>query len=295
MQIVEFQPVELGPALKYFFNNAKMNIYQGQIPINLLDHFPMLKAGYGRLNIVYKMLNNYIIINNLRDPTDTQFVVPDDDFLKAFNGHISSLYYLDMLTEEAINKQLITKGINTFSELGLNSERYDIKFNDDIIDRNVVTRSMHDVRSKGITEYNLNYENRLSIEIFYILKELTEDSLIQNTYPYVSFYHFIITGLSTYNDRIITENLIQNRWIHLLYAIIREDSDQILGLLRNLDPRINNNEAYRLASQIGTSKIIKIIKDDIIHITMLERQVATQHFENLIGSTDIPQSLFQFK
>lgn len=40
----EYGPIHLGDAFKYFFNNAKIIIYQGSIPINLMIFFSYIKA-----------------------------------------------------------------------------------------------------------------------------------------------------------------------------------------------------------------------------------------------------------
>lgn len=58
------------------------------------------------------MLNNYIMINNLMDPTNDQFIISDDLFLKVFSQEIPSLYqYIEgkyILTQKALNKLSIS-------------------------------------------------------------------------------------------------------------------------------------------------------------------------------------------
>ena len=47
-------PIHIGDSFKYFINNAKINITQGDIHLNLLDYLPLLKKGYCLLNLLLR-------------------------------------------------------------------------------------------------------------------------------------------------------------------------------------------------------------------------------------------------
>lgn len=62
-QMDQFDIWHLGPALKYFFDRAKINVYQRQIPISLLKAFPILKAGYALKATITNIFRVYMCFN----------------------------------------------------------------------------------------------------------------------------------------------------------------------------------------------------------------------------------------
>lgn len=52
-------PVYWGEALIYFLNNAQINIYQGNVAINLMNWVHLLKLGFAGVVEDHKMLINY--------------------------------------------------------------------------------------------------------------------------------------------------------------------------------------------------------------------------------------------
>ena len=58
-----------------------------------------------------------------------------------------------------------------------------------------------------------------------------------------------------------------------------------------MDPRINNNEAYRLAVEVGNEEIINIISELIIRKTWHEKQALIQECESLIGPSILPDTI----
>lgn len=77
--------MELGEALKYFFVKAKIIINYGNININLLSYFPLLKKGYGLLDTIRNIFILYIKINKLKKENK---IIVDELFIEAFNGLI---------------------------------------------------------------------------------------------------------------------------------------------------------------------------------------------------------------
>lgn len=49
----------LGDALRYFVNNIKINVYQGNTVINLINYLPLLKLGYVKENDLYSLMYSY--------------------------------------------------------------------------------------------------------------------------------------------------------------------------------------------------------------------------------------------
>lgn len=278
--------IKLGPALIYFFNNAKLNIYQGQISINLMDYFPTLKRGYAILSTIYCMMNNYMIMNG---SISNNYIISDSLFLKAFS-YIPPIYYVTtnrdkIIMQDAINSGLIAESMNSFQILSIDPLRFNLNELNNIVSINVEDVNIDD-------DYDVNYEHRLALEIFHILTQIKEDGIVFN--DHLPLYDFVVNGIYSGYDRIIIENVISNTWIHLLYAIIIQDPERIKELLKLVDPRINNNEAYRLALKIGYPNIINIIRDDIVNTTMLQRQIATSQLEIIYGPSDVPQTVFNY-
>lgn len=271
--------VELGPALTYFFNNAEMNLYQGKISINLMDYFPILKQGYAKLSTVDNMIYNYVILNNLTDPTNENSIIPDNLFSKAFNGYLSdripALYYLlsdgeKIPMQDAVNRNLIDSylKINTFQVFKLNPEKYDIDYHY-IADINTIPIEDTIYGLYKPIKGDTSHENRLSNQIMEILQT--------NNNP--TFEDFIKAVSDKYlND--IYDELVNNQWTYLLLIIIKSNHERVRELLKNVDPRINNNEAYRLALKTGNRGIIKMIVDNIRYRTDLDRRATSTRFIN---------------
>ena len=55
----QLNAIYIGDALDYFFNNASMNLYDGDIAINLMDLFPMVKQRFALMNILSLILSIY--------------------------------------------------------------------------------------------------------------------------------------------------------------------------------------------------------------------------------------------
>lgn len=288
-------PCQLGTALIYFFTHAKMNLHQGNITFNLMDYFPILKTGYVNYDTLITMFNNYCIINNLFDPSNNQFIIPDDLFMTVFNSEMSSLYSYHgvryILTHEGFEAGLISKELNTFEQLGIDSLRYHRDYNGDIIDINISPQSREYMEIVGINNELLDYETRLSTDISTILSELISEARIPNDTNYIPLYHFL---LHDHQKLTITQDFIKNDWIHLIYAIVNQLPELVNKIIIDADPRINNNEAYRLALKVGNLKIINIIGNNVIYRTWLERQVISNQMLPLQGLSNIPETLFTF-
>ena len=110
--------LELGNALQYFFNNAKINIWQGNIAINLMDYFPLIKQGFALKGSLMQIMFLYARMNELIT-LDANFLIPDELFIKSFNNDIAAEFFCDkdyhrITMQEAFDQKLIVNHMNTF-------------------------------------------------------------------------------------------------------------------------------------------------------------------------------------
>lgn len=112
--------VGLGSALRHFFNHGHVNIYHGEITINLLDNFPIMKQGHAYYQTIKRMMNIYVEINNLGDHLGT--FSSDLVFRSAFDGECPILQFPPQIGSvhsqhvimKGVNEGLINKNMNTF-------------------------------------------------------------------------------------------------------------------------------------------------------------------------------------
>lgn len=305
--------------LQYFFQNAKLNIYQGSIAINLINLFPLLKQGYETTNSTHeKIISLYTKVNNLRDPNDDKFIIPDDLINQAFGGTISAQFFGSATVEKiamkiAVETGLVPISFNTYQLISqtvpssiFTPERfhYDIFqilafFNSESIglDREIVD----EVDIEG------SIAAIIYIVIFHMKQELKSDR--------VQFENFIeaITNLQSKfftsededqnteihrmleaksqkifdrNKQLLISRLIEDPWLKLLYAIIVNDSKGIIQ--SQIDPRINNNEAYKLARKLGNREIIATLESKIAQRKVLTDEVISTY----LGQTAVTRDIF---
>ena len=310
----------LGDALKYFFNHAEINIYQGNININLMNFFPLLKQGFTTKEMSWNVLVIYMIDNGLAHPTELYRYIPDNLINKVFNNGIPALIYADgnitMLMEDAVKSKIIPEPMNTYEVFKNLNDTFDpAQFG------MMTVEQMLDVNGVDLdrTQYPEHYLN--SNLITGLSREL---SLIRGISA--TFYEFVvklldldpdanpdILGRITLKDFIITakeiqtelqihqieiddviNNLILDPWIHLLYAIIIQDANLVRRTIKEIDPQKNNNEAYRLALEMGGPEISDIIRKYITHELWAQREFARHMIEPITGPSVIPESLFKY-
>lgn len=301
--------VYLGDALQYFVKNAHINIYQGNVAINLIDYLPLIKVGYANLSTMYLILLIYTKSNCLEDPTDKDFIIPDDLITKTFNSDISATFYDEsgifgkkILMTEAVNTGLVIKSLNTFEMIQNNDPTFNpLRFDAllKMVDLNIYTKKYIQNYEDYSNDININAvmnnENDFCANILnIILPNLTYEQGSTN----ITLHDFLATSIdyrltASINQLIHFDN--QNRnWIYLLYSIIIEDQDLVNERLNYLDPRINNNEAYKLALKVGNPEIIRMIRSKIIERSLLYENAFASMSEPIIGTSDIPHSLSSY-
>lgn len=295
-------PVYLGEALIYFFNNVQLNIYQGNVPINLMNWFPLLKQGLADVG-AFTMLFNYTVMNGLRVG---QLIIPDDLFNKAFNSNIPASFYplyegwISM--NEAVEKGFIPKALNTFQVIKIvhpefKPESFDLTYIGDI-------NSVNSCRNESITDLlknQLSIEMSAAREIGNIMPVYTFQTRFAKSYK-LTLEKFIRLSIKMYEEKkeywshnYILQLMITDSWIYLMYAIIIEDIGLITELLIKVNPRIHNNEAYKLALKLRNPEIIEIIKSRAAELNWYETQVYTTGLEPIIGyPSTVPQTLLEY-
>lgn len=341
----------LGGGFKYFCENVKINIYQGNVPINLMNLFPLLKQGYCKSNrTASRLIWSYIMINNLYNPIDENFIISDDLFNEAFGklgprnrGLIPALkypYVKDFSSpanyslikqDEAIKIGLTSLPLSTFELLNLSYDHLKgtyFEFNPEMIYKKYILE-MVDFNSESVTDidddsFNLTLKEYSMIGgIHEIFREIRNVRRIRNEdltsrYTFEDFMYYILKrpevvsraqdymydilkGLDVEGfiyrsiplHKLILNELTKDLWIRLLYGIIIKDIDIISEI--SIDPRINNNEAYRLALKTQNNEIIDLINRKILERKFIGYLAVTSMFESLIGSSDLPKTIFSNK
>lgn len=304
--IVPYIPIYIHEALKFFVNNAEINVKSGRYDVNLADLFPLLKQGYCLSPSILNFMSLYIRINNLSDPNRNQFVIPDELFNVAFNGDISAFYYSyrdendrmsEIIMEDAINEGLIEESLNTgqviqlihkhvnpfhFNSfylrdiISLNSSVYsEITGYDSLLDDPIFNQSLKD-------EYQISEALN---NIFIILRDVEQQLMNEQRQQDILMSKFEKQNINTIVSEIINfepdnigYKLLLNRLFDynfinpLHYAIIIKDSVLVSKYLQRYDPRDNRNEALSLAYKVGNQEIINTIKKNIYERNFYERE-----------------------
>lgn len=90
------------------------------------------------------------------------------------------------------------------------------------------------------------------------------------------------------NMRIITDELINDIWIHLIYAIVNE-------IISRLNLRDHYYLAYRIADTLCNRSLINNMRDKIINVNWYEKQVFELALQSLISyPSDIPKTIYYY-
>jgi hypothetical protein len=272
-------PVSIYGPLLYFVNNAQINIIHCNEIINLMDFFPILKHGHCQITILKTLMILYCKMNGLYD---NQMINSDDLMIKAFGEVIPSHYYLDKkLMCEAVNENIISQQLNTFDVIKLS--------------RNFRRESFATVHLTSICSLNFdtkNVEELVKDELIYEFELLKQISVIINDIPNNHLGSILKINLIEVLNIIIAnkldlllDQLIQNKYIKLLYNILMYNDEQIKELLLYVDPRDYNNEAYNLALEINNGS--ELIKQNIIERNLYEKRIFNDNINSIIGRESV--------
>lgn len=294
-------------APQYFFQNARLNIYQGNIAINLMNLFPLLKQGYASFKDSATIIFNiYVKLNNLVDPTDITFIIPDELINEAFNGIIPAKKLYDPKTRnfidmnDAVNDSLILTPLNTFHVMNLLRQDFDpFRLHKETVTGifGLLWLNSNDTNLTNL-KTELSHEFLLLVYLSSVISrvEVTRNELSRDTTLPITFKEFAsaILKYKEPNSNAFTpllESLTVDPWVKLLYAIITEDIKTIQD--STLDFRINNNEAYKLALEIGDPAIIKLIENKMIERQWYIEQALTNVLETLATPSSLVRDIFR--
>lgn len=242
---------------------------------------------------------------------DDYVIIPDHLFINAFDN-IPALFFNrieygdnnNILMNDALNIGLIDKVLNTFELIKFiyptfNPERIDAKYNFIITYNTYDFNSIEKLQNNDLIK-DIEDESRVIRAIRYAIDIILSESLSPSLYQLITTLIYKMNKKNRYelvpsaDYRLALETLIVDHWIHLLYAIIIQDIDLVKQILYQVDPRINNNEAYHLALLLKNDEIIDIIRDTIIRRRWIEQLAIDKSFTSILGPSDIPQSLFGY-
>lgn len=308
----------LDDTFTYFVKNAQLNIYGSlnyrNFSFNLMNYLPLLKGGFSTPDGLCYLLKIYSIINNLITQNDSDYLVLDSLMLNSFNGDIPATFLKyetkfsshNIIMIDALKDGSIIKSLNTIEVLKSALKR-DIGFNlilennkihtnlfQYIVDyntycskylTNTVEQSL--INNKEFIGNMINEENLLGA-LFCVIKKLS-----YNKTANITIYELILTSIMIDSETTIKQ-WTSDPWTYLLYAVIKQNSALVRDKLPHTDARINNHEAYHVALKVNNPPITKIIRDSIIKRNLIEKQVLIQSIEPLIGSSDIPKTIFNY-
>lgn len=267
----------LGKSLKYFFDHACINIYQGHVAINLMDYFPLLKTGFCTKLTLDNIMNLYIKINELKDDKLNK-IKSDSLFKQSFNGIIPAaiyayyprFYLMRIYMEDAVNRGLIEQGINTYQVMTMLYDDFDLDNIDCLYFRTL--KDINYFELQFVNEYlrhELDEEEILSsvLKIIYGLKSKKSQIIWTDIIIYLHIMTIKSKSVSLdpipENDaKLALQCFITKPWIKLLYCIIIKDVERLSLSLTYIDPRIGNNEAYHVSIEILNSNDVDSSQED---------------------------------
>lgn len=293
--------VYFGESLQYLFNHMEINIIIGNIKVNLLDYLPLLKQGFSTISSLRSILSTYIGFYGI-DQIEQNKIFEEafgsdipaeffsiylfevhmanykkprffDDYLTSYEKHdITSPLYKKILMSEAIERGYISKPMNTNNIIDFDGDYYDFGINgyvDGIIFYNIYSKEYF----PELSEYEENNEIMKTInmenDIILSIENIDNDG---NEIDLLLLKHRMRNTLK----RI----LLADRHIKLYVAIILNDVRKVVEFLKDIDPRLYNNEAYHLALKMRNKKIITAVRKRIIELNWYERLV----YESGLGS-----------
>jgi len=287
----------LGEPLKYFVNNAQMNILHCNDTINLLDNISLLKQGYTLKNTLSLLMMGYSKINKLRQGQLNQsFNTSDKIMIDAFGSNIPAQYFKckqngKILMTEAVNIGSIPNMLNTFDTIKVNHPNFDFEkfpnaFFSHVLVLNMIkadTQLVDLIQNKDFTD-KLIYEYRLIIEINEILNRNNTFELTDLLKTSVLHKHYTLL-----------DYLIQNKYIKLLYNVLIGDNYSLTLSLLEVDPRDYNYEAYHLCLDIKNYTATELIIKNIIERNWYEKQVFINSINMIHGQeSDLPYNILSY-
>lgn len=274
----------LSDVLKYFLNHAYINAYYDNISINLLDYFPLLKHGYGTYNAVYLIMRNYIDINHLTDTKRMGRFIADELLIDAFTNpiHYKRNSIITLIEKSKLNEL----NVRDIVKMNIYATQ---EFSDD---KNYIAK--------------LNYEHDLARDIWALIKLNSYSHVLQSTQIRNHGTKVLCTGLPkldinviiplaiTHGNNNIIEQFMMDTSCKLLCAIIIQKYDIVRKFLNEIDPRINDNQSYKLALRYKNTDIINAIKRKIIEKNWYEKEALNEMFKELCAGSNLGDTIYMY-
>ncbi len=308
-----YRPIYMSPALLYFFQNANINLSEGNTVINLMDFFPLLKQGYGIKTIIPVI--EYIYSRNHGLAAKSQTLIPDQLMNECFGDIFAGYFqYPDVNGKwkkipmiEAVNLGLIPEQLTTYQVMQLlypsgtvNSRGAPMDFNPN----QFKTFFLTNINALNIEDVQQPLDNDVLnalIEEYELAKEINQTGIVINnlikrgaTIKANDPYAFIeYSWLNKYNKILIA--LLRHPNTNQLYiSIMFDDINAVTRNLQIYDPRSDNFKAYHLAVEKGNPNIINLIKDNIIQRNLLQQRAFTNILTTQASGTNLPSTIANY-
>ena len=288
--------VYFGKSLQYVFKHMKINIVIGNIKVNFLDYLPKLKQGFCTISGLRIILSTYINFYGIEHIEQNKLFgdafgadIPAEFFSiylhevnmanykkpKFFNDYLTlyeeSKGNIDsnkILMNEAIERGYISKAINTNNIIDFDGDYYDFGINgyiDGIIFYNIYEPKYY----PELLEYEKNDEiiEAINFETD-IISNIENIGNIATNYNEIDLIFLKYRMKKTFKKLLLSDNNIK-----LYVAIILNDVNKVIEFLKEIDPRLYDNEAYHLALTIKNKEIITLVRKRIIDLNWYERLV----------------------
>lgn len=215
-------PVRLNDKLIHFISKLNLKFtYNSCVTIDLLDYFQLLKQGITSRSTIKNIIAIYISFYKNIHP---ELVDEDKSFFETFNSDINLFFINDKydLNRGGILRNLIL----LYTELDFQTIEQ--------CDENL--------------SMQINLESLFAQELgqsIKLMKDYVFMSILHNC-PYNRLCELLISLKS--ND-ILLQKLLLNDNVDLIYSILNNDIKMVHNLLyiNNIDPRLGNNELYKLS------------------------------------------------
>jgi hypothetical protein len=187
-------PLYISDALHLFLTDQRERFGTLNGPMggpNLIDSLEVGLVGYLQRDTLSRLMRIYALRNNILDPNNSTYIIPDDYMQTYFNGEIPALFYYyrdnfnkinKMLMVDAIEEGIIQAPMNTFQVIQncwpeFNPAHFPTFFIINIISVNSLSTGFLD-QHLNIPEYAMIYENINSPNINAKMQQ--ENQMVQN-------------------------------------------------------------------------------------------------------------------
>lgn len=214
--------IYLDEPLRFIVNNMKINVVQGNIEINLLDYFPLLKNGLTTIRTVRQIFFIYEKLGNI-NPFEHQL------YIDAFNGKVP-INYFDFYQKLENISTSETKGIYEEHYLMEELSNKTIFYSSEI---NLVD-FVSSINNIGDSEwYNLLIESKFNLYVAIILgnKDSIEFVLeeIDPRNDNNEAYHLAVRLGNRNNIELIKNKIIELNWLDKQAIIQQFDKYNLLS------------------------------------------------------------------